>query len=62
MENASKGSIICSKTNIVRIAIDKIVIGNEKDHKTREEERIVEREEKEEKRKEITGGLCCEVY
>ena len=51
MENASKGSIICSKTNIVRIAIDKIVIGNEKDYKTREEERIVEREEKKKREK-----------
>ena len=51
MENASKGSIISSKTNIVRIAIDKIVIGNEKDYKTRQEERIVEREEKRKREK-----------
>ena len=31
--------------------MDKIVIGNEKDYKTREEERIVEREEKKKREK-----------
>ena len=55
MENASKGSIICSKTNIVRIAMDKIVID-----KRRGENSGKRREE--EKRKEITGGSCCEEY